>query len=160
MVKINSNGLYIGSNLLSSTVNVLGYLNTCTSNLQTQLNGKQASGSYLLITGFVISGNINWSNQYGLNWQLGSQRSCDLTGDMYFNLYGKKYFFQQTGFSKATITLTGIGVGTETPTFSLHITTYVASTQTYKFLNYSGIGGPGSYTNNYSIYCSNAVCAS
>ena len=72
----------------------------------------------------------------------------------------EKYVFQQTGFSKVTITTTGIGIGTETPTFPLHITTYVASTQTYKFLNYSGIGGPGSYTNNYSIYCSNGVCAS
>ena len=40
------------------------------------------------------------------------------------------------------------------------LSTYVASTQTYKFLNYGGIGRPGSYANNYSIYCSNAVCAS
>ena len=79
---------------------------------------------------------------------------------MYFNVYGKKYFFQQTGFSKVTITSTGIGVGTETPTFPLHITTYVASTQTYKFLNHGGIGGVGTYTNNYSIYCNNAICAS
>ena len=38
VVSINSSGLNIGSNLLSSTV--LGYLNTCTSNLQTQLNNK------------------------------------------------------------------------------------------------------------------------
>ena len=27
-------------------------------------------------------------------------------------------------------------------------------------MNYNGVGGPGSYTNNYSIYCSYAVCAS
>ena len=65
LVKINSNGLYIGSNLLSSTV--LGYLNTVTSNVQAQLNGKQASGSYMLASGSTITGNINWSNQYGLN---------------------------------------------------------------------------------------------
>ena len=104
IAKINSSGLYLGSNLLTSTV--LGYLNTCTSNLQTQLNGKQASGSYMLTTGSVISGNINWSNQYGLNWQLGGQISCDLNGDMYFNLYGKNYYFQQTGFSKVTINTT------------------------------------------------------
>ena len=38
IVKINSSGLYVGSNLLSSTV--LGYLNTCTSNIQTQINNK------------------------------------------------------------------------------------------------------------------------
>ena len=25
---------------------------------------------------------------------------------------------------------------------------------------YGGVGGPGTYTNNYSIYCSNAICAS
>ena len=43
IAKINSSGLYLGSNLLTSTV--LGYLNTCTSNLQTQLNGKQETGS-------------------------------------------------------------------------------------------------------------------
>ena len=48
--------------------------------------------------------------------------------------YGKTYFFQQTGFSKVTITSTGIGIGTETPTFPLHII--------------------------FSIYCSCAVCAS
>ena len=105
-----------------------------------------------------MTSNINWSGNYGLNWTTGGQISCCL-GDMYFNLYGKKYCFQQTGFSKVTITSTGIGIGTETPLFPSHITTYIASTQTYKFLNYSGIGGPGSYTNNYSIYCSNAVCA-
>ena len=46
----------------------------------------------------------------------------------------EKLFFQQTGFSKVTITSTGIGIGTETPTFPLHITSYVASTQTYKSL--------------------------
>ena len=34
IAKINRNGLYLGSNLLTSTV--LGYINTCTSNLQTQ----------------------------------------------------------------------------------------------------------------------------
>ena len=137
IAKINSNGLYIGSNLLSSPV--LGYLNTVTSNVQTQLNGKQNSGSYMLTSGSTITGNIVWSNQYGLNWQLGGQLSCDLNGDMHFNLYGKKYFFQQTGFSKVTITSTGIGIGTETPTYPLHIITYASSTQTYKYLNYSGL---------------------
>ena len=94
-------------------------------NLQTQLNGKQTTGSYMLTTGSVISGNINWSNQYGLNWQLGGQISCDLNGDMSFNLYGKTYYFQQTGFSKVTINSIGIGVGI-TPTYPLHITTYAA----------------------------------
>ena len=90
IAKINSSGLYLGSNLLTSIV--LGYLNTVTGNVQTQLNSKQASGSYMLTTVSVISGNINWSNQYGLNWQLGGQISCDLNGDMYFNLSGKTFF--------------------------------------------------------------------
>ena len=71
IAKINSTGLYIGSNLLSSTV--LGYLNTVTSNVQTQLNGKQNSGSYMLTSGSTNTGNIVWSNQYGLNWQLGDK---------------------------------------------------------------------------------------
>ena len=75
------------------------------------------------------------------------------------NLYGKNYYFQQTGFSKVTINSIGLGIGI-TPTYPLHITTYASSTQTYKFLNYSGIGGPGTYLQNYGIYCSYAVCAS
>ena len=51
IVSINSSGLYVGSNLLSSTV--LGYLNTCTSNIQTQINNK------IDITGGTIrSGNL------------------------------------------------------------------------------------------------------
>ena len=41
----------------------------------------------------------------------------------------------------------------------MQITTYASSLPTYKFLNYSGVGGPGSYTMNYSIMCSYAVCA-
>ena len=45
IVSINNLGLYVGTNLLSSTA--LGYLNTCTSNIQTQIDGKQSSGSYL-----------------------------------------------------------------------------------------------------------------
>ena len=64
-------------------------MSNISSDVQNQLNGKQNSGSYMLTTGSVISGNINWTNQYGLNWQLGGQISCDLNGDMYFNLYGK-----------------------------------------------------------------------
>ena len=75
------------------------------------------------------------------------------------NLYGKTYYFQQTGFTKVTINSIGIGIGL-TLSYPLNISTYVASTQTYKFLNYSGIGGPGTYTMNYSIMCSYAVCAS
>ena len=89
----------------------------------------------------------------------GGQLTCDLNGDMYFNLYGKSYYFQQTGFSKVTINSMGIGIGC-TPTSPLQITTYASSSQTYKLLNYSGVGGPGSYTMNYSIMCSYAVCAS
>ena len=50
----------------------------------------------------------------------------------------------------------GIGIGITTSLFPLHQSSY----QTYKYLNYNGIGGPGGYTNNYSIYCSYAVCAS
>ena len=46
IARINSSGLYIGTSLLTSTV--LSYLNTVTSNVQTQLNGEQASGSYTL----------------------------------------------------------------------------------------------------------------
>ena len=38
IVSINASGLNIGSNLISSTV--AGYINTCTFNLQTQLNNK------------------------------------------------------------------------------------------------------------------------
>ena len=53
-----------------------------------------------------------------------------------------------------------MGIGTTTPLFPLHIALYQSSYQTYKFLNYNGLGGPGGYTNNYSIYCSYAVCAS
>ena len=53
-----------------------------------------------------------------------------------------------------------MGIGTNTPLFPLDIRVYQSSDQTYKFLNYNGIGGPGGYTNNYSIYCSYAVCAS
>ena len=56
---------------------MLGYLNTCTSNLQTQINRKQNSGSYLITSGGTMTGNINWSNQYGLNWKKGGQISCD-----------------------------------------------------------------------------------
>ena len=44
IASINSLGLYAGSNLLSSTI--LGYLANITSDVQTQLNGKQISGSY------------------------------------------------------------------------------------------------------------------
>ena len=78
---------------------------------------------------------------------------------MYVNLYAKSYCFQQTGFTKVTINSTGIGIGI-CPTYPLHITTYASSTQTYKYLNYSGVGGPASYTQNYSIYCSYAMCTS
>ena len=46
IAKINSNGLYLGSNLLSRTVFL--YLYTCMSDLQTQLNNKQTTASYLL----------------------------------------------------------------------------------------------------------------
>ena len=42
----------------------------------------------------------------------------------------------------------------------MHITTYVSSTQTYKFINYSGVGGPGTYSQNYSIYASFAILGS
>ena len=44
IVSINSSGIYIGSKFLSSTV--LGYLNTCTSSLRSQLDSKQAAGTY------------------------------------------------------------------------------------------------------------------
>ena len=52
----------------------------------------------------------------------------------------------------------GLGIGTNTPLFPLHITGYQSSYQTYKFFNYNGLGGPGGYTNNYSIYCSYCLC--
>ena len=72
IAKINSSGLYLGSNLLTSTV--LGYLNTCTSNLQTQLTGKQSVGYYLLTTGSTMASNIVFSGTYGVNWTpLGGQ---------------------------------------------------------------------------------------
>ena len=58
LVKINSNGLYIASNLLTSTI--LSYLNTCTSDIQSQINSKQASGSFLLTSGGTMTSNINW----------------------------------------------------------------------------------------------------
>ena len=103
ITKINSNGLYIGSNILSNTV--LGYLNTVTSNVQTQINGKQNSGSYLVTSGGTMTGNLNWSNQYGLNWQQGGQISCDLNGDMYFNLYGKYIIFNKQAFLKLQLIL-------------------------------------------------------
>ena len=61
VVKINSSGLYIGSNLLSSTIE--GYLNTCTSNIQTQINNKIdvtggtiSSGNLRLTSGSLILG--------------------------------------------------------------------------------------------------------
>ena len=54
----------------------------------------------------------------------------------------------------------GLGIGTNTPLFPLHIAGYQSSYQTYKIENYNGVGGPCSYTNNYSFYCSYAVCAS
>ena len=61
IVSINSSGLNIGSNLLSSTV--LGYLNTCTSNIQTQINNKIdvtggtiSSGNLTLTSGNLILG--------------------------------------------------------------------------------------------------------
>ena len=106
--------------------------------VQTQLNAKQPIGSYLLTSGGNVSGNIsstayfNWTNQYGLSWTNEGQLTCSLMGDVYFNLYGKKYYFQQTG--------------TTNPIYPLHINTYIASTQTYEFLNYSGLGGPGTYS--------------
>ena len=103
---------------------------------------------------------FNWTNQYGLSWTHGGQLTCDLNGDVYFNLYEKSYYSQQTGFTKIIINRIGIGIGTSTPSYPLHITTYASSTQTYKYLNYSGVGGPGTYTQNYSIYCSYANCAS
>ena len=78
---------------------------------------------------------------------------------MYFNLYGKTYYIQQSGFTKVTINTTGIGIGT-TPTQPLHIATYASRTQTYKYLNYAGIRGPGTYTQNYGIHFSCAVCTS
>ena len=81
-----------------------------------------------------------------------------MDGNMYFNLYGKCYYFQQTGFTTVTINSMGIGIGC-TPTSPLQITTYASSTQTYKFLNYNGVGGPVSYGQSYSICCSYAVMA-
>ena len=67
---------------------------TCTSDLQAQLNNKQSSGSYLLTTGGTMTSNINKSGNYGLNWTNGGQISCYL-GVMYFNLYGKNIFFNK-----------------------------------------------------------------
>ena len=71
-------------------------MNTCTSNLQTQLNGKQASGSYLSLTGGVMQSNIEFSptyGTYGVNWTpSGDQIDCYL-GDMYFNVHSKNFFF-------------------------------------------------------------------
>ena len=37
----------------------------------------------------------------------------------------------------------GLGIGTITPWFPWHIAGYQSSYQTYKFLNYNGVGGPG-----------------
>ena len=61
IVSINSSGLNIESNLLSSIV--LGYLNTVTSNVQTQLNnemdvtgGTINSGNLTLTSGNLILG--------------------------------------------------------------------------------------------------------
>ena len=75
------------------------------------------------------------------------------------NLNGKCYYFQQTCFTKVAINSIRIGIGC-TSTVPLHITIYAASTQTYKYLNFGGVGGPGTYTQKYSIYLSYAVCSS
>ena len=61
-MSINSSGLYIESNLFSTTV--LGYLNTCTSNLQSQLDSKQIAGSNATKTwvhnqGYLTSQDVN-----------------------------------------------------------------------------------------------------
>ena len=45
----------------------------------------------------------------------------------------------------------GVGIGC-VPTSPLQISTYASSTQTYKFWNYDGVGGVGTYSQNYSIY--------
>ena len=107
----------------------------------------------------TMTGNINsaayfyWTNHYGLSWTHSGQLTCDLNGDMYF------YYFQQTGFTKVTINSMGITIGC-TPTIPLEISAYAASTQMYTYLNYGGVSGPGTYAQNYSIYCSYTVCAS
>ena len=67
---------------------------------------------------------FNWTNQYKLSWTHGGQLTCDLNGDMYLNLDGKCYYFQQTEFAKVTINSMGFGIGC-TPTFPLQISTYI-----------------------------------
>ena len=123
----------------------------------------------MLLSGGTMTGNINsshyfnWAYQYGLSWTNRSQLTCDMNGDMYFNLYAKSYYFQQTWFTKVSFNSIGIVI-CYTATIPLQISTYVASTQTYKCLNSGGIGGPGTYTMNYNysiaIVCNFAVCAS
>ena len=67
--------------------------------------------------------------------------------------------FKKTGFSKVTINSIGIGIDATT-LYPLHLTTYARSTQTYQYLSYSGLGGPGTYTQNYGIYCLYAILGS
>ena len=85
----------------------------------------------------------------------------DQNSDMYFNLYGKNYYFQQTGFSQVTMNSMRIGIGcTHVFLHYTQTTTYASSTQIHKLLTYNGVGGPGSYSQKYSMYCSYEVIAS
>ena len=119
----------------------------------------KASVSNLFTDGGAMTGDINtshyvnWVNQYGCKWAHGAL----ITGDMYYKVYSHTCYFQNRRFSNFTISTFGIGC---TPTYPLQISTYATSAQTYKFLNYNGVGGHGSYNQTCSIYCSYTTAAS
>ena len=53
-----------------------------------------------------------------------------------------------------------VGINTSNPQATLEVQGSVSSTQTYSFLNGGGTGGPGTFTQDYSIHASNAILAS
>ncbi len=78
---------------------------------------------------------------------------------------GIGFFWKAAGTGTETEIVTMIsngrvGIGTPNPDAPLDVRNSVTSTETYSFLNGGGTGGPGTFTNDYSIRASNAVLAS
>lgn len=156
----------------ASYSNFFGYYAGKSSPSATHSNflGRQAgygisSGSYSNFFGFNVGAQFSGNDVGSNNIIIGTNISLPNATSNAINLGGVLFatgtYATNTGNPSIVPTSGGrVGIGTSSPSFPLEVTSYVASNQSYGFLNPSGVIGTASGTSNYSIRASERIIAS